>query len=389
MIAEHYYTPTGEKITREKIVEDMIKHYKEELPTSIADFSEGTEIRNLLESFALSYFVKDYYTNMEFRNHFLIYAEGTFLDNKGIELGLPRKEGTRASGFVTITIPASLDEDFIIEESVTFTNPNTNINYIIYKNATQITENYEYKLLSGETSVLIPVICEEIGKIGNTDAGTIIDFYEQPPIDNATVTNVEMVTGGTDSETDEEYRLRLLMNEKNNSFGSKPFYQTLLLDIDGVHDTYLTYEDEAVKVYVNGDNKPVTDAVLVECAELLNKDINHQLGHDFNFYKANYYTIHMRIEINSHNTLSEQDIKNRILNLIDGGTDHEQTFYGLSMGETLSESDVISAITSLEGIDSVVPYIANENGEYERFSKLICQDNEVIYVEHIEVIFRE
>ena len=65
------------------------------------------------------------------------------------------------------------------------------------------------------------------------------------------------------------------------------------------------------------------------------------------------------------------------------------TYYGLNMGDTLTEYDIISAITSLEGVDTIVPYIANTNGEYERFSKIVCQQNEVVYAENVEVIFRE
>ena len=62
-IPEYYYAPDGTKISREKLVNDMITHYREETDSEITDFSEGTEIRNILESVALSFFGSEYYTN--------------------------------------------------------------------------------------------------------------------------------------------------------------------------------------------------------------------------------------------------------------------------------------------------------------------------------------
>ena len=53
-VPDTYYTPTGEAITREKIVQDMILNYQDTV-TNLTDFSEGTENRNLLESIALSF----------------------------------------------------------------------------------------------------------------------------------------------------------------------------------------------------------------------------------------------------------------------------------------------------------------------------------------------
>ena len=388
-IPEYYYAPDGTKISREKLVNDMITHYREETDSEITDFSEGTEIRNILESVALSFFGSEYYTNYEFRQHFLTYAEGSFLDLHGKDRGIIRREGTRASGFVTVTIPEALNYDFVIDNDTTFMNPETSVNYEIYFNVEQINEDYHYIIPTGETSILLPVVCQETGKIGNSARGTVTGFFEQPTLDDVTVTNEEPITDGLDDETDEEYRIRLLTNEKNNSISSKPYYETLLREVTGVHDAYVTFGDEHVKCYINGNNKPVSDAVLVECAELLNRDTNHALGHTFNFYKPDYNTIHLRIEINTHDNLTSQDIINRVLHLIDGGTDNEMTYYGLNMGDTLTEYDIISAITSLEGVDTIVPYIANTNGEYERFSKIVCQQNEVVYAENVEVIFRE
>ena len=387
-IPEYYYAPDGTKISRDKLVSDMIQNYQENTDSEITDFSEGTEIRNILESVALSFFGSEYYTNYEFRQHFLTYATGSFLDLHGKDRNIPRREGTRASGFVTMTIPEALSYDFIIDNDTTFMNPETSVNYEIYFNVEQINEDYQYTIPSGETSVLLPVVCQETGKIGNTARGTVTGFFEQPALDDISVTNEEPISDGLDDETDEEYRIRLLLNEKNNGFSSKPYYETLLREVTGVHDAYVTYGDENVKCYINGNNKPVSDSVLVECAELLNRDTNHQLGHTFSFYKPDYNTIHLRIEINTHDNLTTQDIINRVTHLIDGGTDNEMTYYGLNMGDTLTEYDIISAITSIEGVDTIVPYIANTNGEYERFSKIICQKNEVVYAENIEVIFR-
>ena len=80
---------------------------------------------------------------------------------------------------------------------------------------------------------------------------------------------------------------------------------------------------------------------------------------------------------------------NRLQTLIDGGTDGDMDFIGYRLGETLKETDIISALESIDGIASVTPYIANNYGQYVRFSEITCQKQEVVRLTNVIVEFRD
>lgn len=388
-IPEQYYTPTGEIINREKIVEDMIKHYQEEISGNITDFSEGSEIRNLLESIALTIYKIQYYTNLNFRQAFTVYSQEGYLDLKGLEHGLHRKTGVQATGFITVELPEVLEYDAILDDTTIFTNPTTGLEYAAYIPISKVNEDYVFTIPAGSKAIDIPVYCITPGTIGNTDRLTVTEFKDDLEIEGTICYNEEAITGGTDPEQDEDYRSRILANEFLSSFGSKNWYSNLVNAIDEVHDSSVFFEEETVKVYVNGYSKPLQSNILTEAEALLNSDNNHILGHRFRVYEPVYNNINLRITINAEDTLTSDTIKNRLQVLFNGGKSENMEFEGYNIGETVTETEIISAITSIDGVINCVPELMGDNGEYYRFGKIINQPNQVAYLNNIEIVFRE
>lgn len=388
-IPEQFYTADNKKITRDKIVNEWIDNYINNTDGKLTDFTEGSEIRNILESFALSIYTLEYYKMLEYRQHWLIYASGSYLDLKGTEFNLPRKQGSFAMGYVTITLPEVATEDITINDGVSFINPTTNIVYEQYRTIDQIQNNHQYTIPRGSISVEIPVVCSIMGSIGNTGKGTVNSYYSEPTMDSTVCINTEAITGGTDIESNDDYRSRLLARERQGSFGNRYWYQNICNSIEGVHDSYVTFGSESVQVFVNGNGKPINPTILAICLSELNKEQNHLLGHNFKIYEPDYYDLNLKIEINGDNIISENNIVSRLQALIDGGTDDDMSFMGYSLGESLNENDIISALTALNGVTSVTPYIANKAGEYSRFKSLVCQSNQVFRIIDIVVEIRE
>lgn len=386
-VPDKYYTPTGVEINRSKLVQDMISNYKSNVG-SLTDFTEGTEVRNLLESIVLTLFKLEFYTNLNLRESFVVYADGGYLDLHGLERNITRKAGLQSSGFVTVSIPEAVVTDTVISEDLLFYNPETNLEYAIYLPLNQLGMDYEYKILAGDTSITIPVFCTTVGSIGDCDRLKVTGFTETPIIDGLTVYNNEAISGGTDSESDDDYRSRILANETNNSFGSKNWYINLLNSIDGVHDSVVEYAEDNVRCYLNGNSKPLSASILTEAEALLNTDSNHTLGHSFKFFEPDYNLINLRVTLNCNDTLTETTVKNRLNVLFNGGTNLGMTFVGYRMGETVNEFDLISAVQSVDGVTSCVPELMDTNGEYNRFSSIINQFNEVVYLNNVEIVFR-
>ena len=116
-----FYNILGKEISREQLVQQMVDYYAEKLEvgeTRVTDFNEGSEIRNLLEAFAV-----DIYSLMEDQYElskiaFINTAYGEWLDLHGENplINCPRNTGTESTGIVTFTIPEVMTGDFVIPE---------------------------------------------------------------------------------------------------------------------------------------------------------------------------------------------------------------------------------------------------------------------------------
>ena len=133
-----------------------------------------------------------------------LFAWGVYLDQWALSLGTERKPATSATGTVTFTavaetvIAAGLEVG--VEPSVALEEPSflTQDDVTVPGTAPA----------TGTVSVAIEA--SEPGVIGNVPTGAVTAILSAPPEPDATVTNAAPTTGGTDEETDEELRARVL-----------------------------------------------------------------------------------------------------------------------------------------------------------------------------------
>ena len=105
---DSFYSVKGNEVSKENIVAEWINNYT----GSLTDFNEGSEIRNLLEAFAV------YAMGLEERMNDILYvmdimnADGEYLDllvsQPGIDM--ERIEGVEATGYVLFTVKNALLE---------------------------------------------------------------------------------------------------------------------------------------------------------------------------------------------------------------------------------------------------------------------------------------
>lgn len=189
---------------------------------------------------------------------FLITSEGLYLDIRGNELGLPREEGEYAEGKIEFTLtreipktqnPLKLENeeiegivfDFRLEDlQVLLDRLNENrkrdnsvetileareatADFVIPKGISifsdtgfeyELLENVEFKVGQRIASGLIRA--KETGSRYNADIGTLTVFGAEEVNKDLIVTNTELIKGGLDGETDDQYRQRLLNNISTN-----------------------------------------------------------------------------------------------------------------------------------------------------------------------------
>ena len=209
---------TGERISPAVLVEKMIEHLQELVDSGesqITDVNVGSEMRNILESMAMSMYTYDY-DLMRYGEMTLIrYAEGAWLDDIGWGYNILRKGASRAYGYVTFSIKTPLKTDYTIPEGTRLLNRKTGYSYVTTDDAT---------ISVGETTVTAYAVAVIPGEASNCSVGTITAFdVDQRMRSDISVVNNTPFIGGSEEESDENYRVRILEFIRGGNFGSLPY----------------------------------------------------------------------------------------------------------------------------------------------------------------------
>ena len=377
---ESFYNLIGEEISRESIVEKMIDYYNQKLElgeTRVTDFNEGSEIRNLLESFAVDLYdlMEDNYEATKIA--FISTAYGEWLDLHGENplINTPRDTGSEAVGLVTFTIPVVRAMDIIIPEETILVCEENDLEYVT---------DTEAVIVPGDTSVEVYCTCLTVGEDGNCSANTITMIDDDNIDSTIEVNNPEAFTDGRDYEEDDDYRERLLSAIRIDNFGSIGYYQELANNIDGVHDVLLI-DDETYtrKILVNGDEKPVSNEVLMNVLREFTRPENIVLGHNVIVDAPDYIVLNLHLDLVVEYEFEEDLILDRLHSFFDGGkTSDGYDFSGCFIGENLNETYLYSCLESLDGI---LRASASLTGNPSDLGSISVNSNEVIKLGEVSI----
>ena len=346
-----FYNTNGDEISLSNIVNQMINYYnmKHEVgETVITDFNEGSEIRNLLEAFAIGIYALLEEQHEATKIAFISTSEGVFLDRLG-ELpfiDLPRITGSVAGGSVTFTL-AEVQSDDVVIPAETFIRNEDEISFYTLSDCV---------ISSGDLTGSVLVEAISPGVDGNAPAGTVT-IFEDEDIDTSlvSVTNSEDFRGGSDWEDDDEYRERLLDNVQADGFGTVGWYRSLCEDVDGVHDVkFVSDATYTRKCLVNGSVKPTPNAVLLDVLTELSDLDNLVLGHRFIVDKPSYTSVDLDISLDVVSEVDEDKLLSVLTVLFDGGDASVPISYtGLNIGESLRRGIIEGALSVFEVVVGV------------------------------------
>ena len=366
---ESFYNMFGEEINRKTLVQLMIDYYNEKYPdSSVTDFNEGSEIRNLLESIAVDTFHLEKHTMESNRIAFLSTTYGQYLDLLGEEMFTPRDYGSESWGVVTFTIPSAITSNIVIPQGTVLVSSATGLQFVTLN---------ECEIPVGYTEVDCVVYSSVVGANNNAEPNTITIFHDNRPYPSLSVTNNDFFTGGRDSETDDEYRKRLLDVKKNDSFGSKPYYMNLGKNIDGIHDIIITSPSNTeytAKIIVNGDNKPLSDELFGLVVATFTDENKIVFNHVFEVEKVEYTIVDLEVEVIVPYEVTDTMIINSLKTLFDGGTFGNTAYYGLDINESISKYLIINCIESIHNSIQVT----NLTSSNSNFSSLTPDEDSVL-----------
>lgn len=276
MVQETEYLELFDGTTLEK--DDVIDYLKSKYDqayynglTKVTDFTEGSEAYHLLDTIASLFLEAREDINDNYLMSMIHTQEGEFLDNTGDSLGIYRRPASPSTGYVIIyynntalTADAvlnegagticNLEDPVILEDLVVLTDDS--ISFTVEDTDTT---------LNGNRYIRLEATCEYEGEYTNVldDTITIIENNLPPGV---RVTNTAFA-GGTDIESDDDYRARILDHPNNSPTGSINWYKNIAFVDEGVvnlvHDIVPTNEgvsvDEDLLLIYNPIDKDETE----------------------------------------------------------------------------------------------------------------------------------
>lgn len=184
-------------------------------------------------------------------------ASGSYLDLHAIERGLSRKTAIKSTGTLTFSITTALSYDVQIPAGTVCAT--SGVDAIRFETTEAVT------LAAASLSVAAKAQSVEGGSDKNTGASTVTVMIT-PPAGISAVTNASAFTGGTDAETDEELRARIIESYKNISNGTNiAFYKGEILKYDGIYSVSvvpLARGTGTVDIYVAGKGAVPSDSLI-------------------------------------------------------------------------------------------------------------------------------
>lgn len=276
MVQETEYLELFDGTTLEK--DDVIDYLKSKYDqayynglTKVTDFTEGSEAYHLLDTIASLFIEAREDINDNYLMSMIHTQEGEFLDNTGDSLGIYRRPASPSTGYVIIyynntalTADAILNEgagticnleDPVILEGLT----------VLTDDSISFTVEDTDTTLNGKRYITLEATCEYEGEYTNVLEDTITIIENDLPA-GVKVTNTAF-SGGTDIESDDDYRARILDHPNNSPTGSINWYKTIPFVDEGVvnlvHDIVPTKEglsvDEDLSLIYNPIDKDETE----------------------------------------------------------------------------------------------------------------------------------
>lgn len=198
---------------------------------------------------------------------------GSDLDNFVALFGFARQAGRKATGTVTFSRNSPATADILISAGTNIIAPATSVSNLV----TFVTIN-TVVLPIGATSVDASIQCTDNGPSGNVPANTITQLASNSTgTDISAVTNTAATSGGSNSETDADLRIR--------------FKNTIFRNISGTRDQFLALALATVfsnKANVIGPVSRFIEYVQIPPSLSLASIINYsKYTYNFNYYLTN------------------------------------------------------------------------------------------------------
>lgn len=333
------------------------KSYEEILSEMCDDFKQksgfypdnASDIGIRLKVLASQIYSLNHKLNFIWKQSSPLSAVGEYLDKHAYEKGIERKSGKQAYGIVKFILeePLSVDKDI---ESGTLIATNTLSTAIKFATAKSIT------IPAGQTQAEVSAYSVEIGIEGNVSAGAI-KVIENPALSLFSVTNENPFTGGTQEETDENLRKRILESYQLPIFdGNESYYKSVALsDEEVVSAGVIPVPRGAGTVDVAiATSDPIPSATVIQRVQDI-FDSKAEFGVSVTVIPPQLNTISVFGDLTLMPGYDTNEVSNACKNIVN------KYINSLGVGESFIKADVYKQIMETEGVKNITLYTPSDD----------------------------
>ena len=267
----------------DEILNEMKEKYKE---LSKVDVLEGSDIDIRLRVLAGELYALFARLDYIERQSFFATAEGEYLERHAMELGLERRKAAKARGEITFRLKEPLDYILNIPAGAV----------CAAGDSLRFITTDACNIAPGMLSATAPCEAEEGGTEYNTAENTVTTIVSASSVIDS-VNNSQMFTGGTDIESDEKLRERLIdFCSFIPSGANEEFYKNLIYSVGGISSVSVSSSDKGVvDIYVWGKGEAASESLISELTAVCNE--NKYIGTLINVQNAGIYEYSLFINV--------------------------------------------------------------------------------------------
>lgn len=264
-------------------------------------------------------------------------ATGEALDTHALQRGLYRIAAQKATGILRFSLNSAAASDITISGGTRCISPDEKV----------FTVTEDAVISAGSTFCSANAEADEAGAGGNVAANSVI-FMELPPVGVAAVTNPNAFTGGSDAESDEELRRRVLDSFRSiRNSGNAAYYRDMAMAVSGVAaaEVQPRYRGRGtVDVIVATETGVPSQTVLGRVSSALNG--RREICVDVDVKAPTPITVNVDAEITVGSGFDSDTVLENVENAV------REHFTGRILGKGLSRAELGNLIYSVEGVEN-------------------------------------
>lgn len=272
-------------LTLDEITNKMRKAYFDETKKGAVPYSDTD---NRIKSAATELFSVYSYADYIFKQAFPQTATGKYLEYHAALRGIERKKATAAEGVLTFFTAEPAEAEAVI--------PKGTVCSVADMPFIQFETTKDAVIAAGETEVDVPAKAIETEERFNVPVNTV-DTVVNPPKYISGVTNNAEFTGGTDDETDESLRSRVLEIYKwENNALNEASVKRMVISCDDVLDAHIAFTGNTLSIVLKTASGEIKDSTKEQILGRLSFSRLFDFGIDFISAKAKNYTAEVNIK---------------------------------------------------------------------------------------------